>query len=125
MRQNLLESAWTGPPLTLNGRELVLSPGRHSLLGYWKNAFFSENATQTPIAAMGELVMICYLTREELRGVQQMSDEMRSLAVIEFMLEHEDALTEVQEGIQARMEAVKAAVVESESPGKEDAAHVS
>lgn len=125
-RDDLLSTAWTGKPLELGGRELRLSAGRHGLLGYWKNAFFDDgNTGQSSLAAMGELVMVCYLSKEELKEAQRLSDDDRAKAVVDFMLEWEDELPEIQVGIQARMEAIKAAIVESESPGKGDAVHVS
>ena len=125
-RDDLLSTAWTGKPLELGGRELRLSAGRHGLLGYWKNAFFEEGQTgQSSLAAMGELVMVCYLTKDEVKGVQRMTNEDRAKAVVDFMLEFEDELPEIQAGIQERMEAIKAAIVESESPGKEGVPHAS
>jgi hypothetical protein len=74
---------------------------------------------------MGELVMVCYLTKDEVKGVQRMTNEDRAKAVVDFMLEFEDELPEIQAGIQERMEAIKAAIVESESPGKGDVPHAS
>ena len=124
-RDDLLSRAWTGAPLELDGRELRLSAGRHSLLGYWKNSFFADNPNQSSLAAMGELVMVCWLDKDELKAVQRMTDEEREKAVIDFMLEYEDQLPDIQEGIQLRMESIKAAVVESELPGKGEQVHAS
>ena len=124
-RDDLLSTAWTGKPLELGGRELRLSAGRHGLLDYWKNSQYHEDSNQTKPAGLGEMVMVCYVTKEELREIQRMTDKEREKAVVDFMLEWEDELPEIAEGIVARMEAIKAAIVESESPGKGDAAHVS
>ena len=124
-RDDLLSRAWTGAPLLLNGIELRLSPGRHSLLGYWKNSFFVDNPEQSSLQAMGELILVCWANKDELKELQRMTDEDRAKRVIDFMLEVEDELTAIQEGIELRMQSIKAAIVESELPGKEEPAHAS
>jgi len=55
-----------------------------------------------------------------------MTPEERRAKTLDFMLETEDEFTTVSAGIQERLESIRAAMVESESPGKEDVqAHVS
>lgn len=61
-----------------------------------------------------------------MRELQRMPTEQRADKVREFMLEIEDQFDELMAGIRERLEAIRAAMVESELPGKEDApAHVS
>ena len=127
MRQNLLESAWIGPPLELNGRELKLSPGKHDLLKLWRNAFFSKNPDpdETTIHAMGEMVMVLHAVKTELKALRKMTDAERSEAVTDFLIEYEDEFGAIQKGLEDRMGAFAASMVESESPGKGEPVHAS
>ena len=118
-RDDILSRAWTGEPLTLGGRQLTLSPVRYALLEYWRNSLFQpQNTAQNAISAMGELVLVCYCDRSEIKELQKMGDEERADAVLNFMLAHEDEWSGVTEGIQKRLEAIQASMVESEASGK-------
>ena len=88
MRNNLLEMAWTGPPLMIGGRELVLTWGRFSLLGAWKNPLFHKQDPDDPNdkpnrisepEAMGEVLLVCYATKDELKELRRMSDQQRAV----------------------------------------------
>jgi hypothetical protein len=55
-----------------------------------------------------------------------MTPEKRAEKVVEFMLDNENDFSEASTGIQERLESIRASMVESESPGKEEAqAHAS
>jgi hypothetical protein len=75
---------------------------------------------------MGELLLICSATRDEIKELQRMTPEKRAEKVVEFMLDNEKDFSEASAGIQERLESIRASMVESESPGKEEAqAHAS
>jgi hypothetical protein len=123
-RDNLLTFAWTGEPLEHNGRELVLSYGRKEQLAAWGNELFSDKETdQSRGHAMGEITLVCCSTRDEIKTLKRMTREERHEAVVEFMLDNEEHLARLFDGIEIRIEAIKAASVESETPGKEDVRH--
>lgn len=123
-RDNLLSQAWTGEPLELNGRELVLSYGRQELLRAWGNELFCDGGTdQTAVHAMGEIALVCYSTMPEIYELRKMSREDRHEKVIDFMLNAEADMGRITQGIQDRIDAVKASMVESELLGKGDARH--
>jgi hypothetical protein len=119
-RECLLSKSWTGEPLTLGDRELVLSAGRFELLRYWKNAIMAESATdQTEIGALHEIAWVMWMTGPEVKAAKRMTLEKRREAVLDFALDNEDELTGIEDGIKDRLMAIKAATVEAESPGKE------
>jgi len=133
MRNNLLEQAWTGPPLTIGGRELVLTWGRFTLLNHWGNPLFVRapdpegppdpdppfrNDIGEP-QAMGEILMTCQATPDELKVFRGMSTDERGAAVLDFMLAHEDELGDAAEGIGKRMKSIEAAGVETDDMGKQ------
>jgi hypothetical protein len=121
-RDDILSRAWTGEPLMLGGREITLTPVRYALLEYWKNSLFRpDESTQNAIAAMGELILVCYCEKSEIKELQRMSPEERHEKVMDFILLHEDEFTSVSSGIQKRLEALQASAVESEAKGKEEA----
>jgi hypothetical protein len=121
-RDDILSRAWTGEPLTLGGRPITLTPVRYALLEYWKNALFRpENTAQNAISAMGELILVCYCDKAEIKELQKMDEKERENAVLDFMLKHEDEWAGVAEGIQKRLEAIQASMVESEGAGKGEA----
>lgn len=126
-RQDLLAKAWIGPQLEFRGEPLILSPVRYSILNYWRNYFFdNSNTAQGEVDAVGEFILACVSSTDEMRELQRMPTEQRADKVREFMLEIEDQFDELMAGIRERLEAIRAAMVESELPGKEDApAHVS
>lgn len=126
-RDDLLSRTWTGPQLEIGGKPVIMSPVRYSILEYWKNSLFdSSNTSQTSINAMGELLLICSSSRDEIKELQRMTPEKRAEKVVEFMLDNEKEFSAASEGIQERLESIRASMVESESPGKEEAqAHVS
>lgn len=125
-REDLLSRSWTGPQLEIGGKPVIMSPVRYSILEYWKNSLFdSSNTSQTSINAMGELLLICSSTREEIKELKRMTPEKRAEKVVDFMLDNEKDFSEASNGIQERLESIRASMVESESPGKEEAqAHV-
>jgi hypothetical protein len=125
-REDLLSRSWTGPQLEIGGKPVIMSPVRYSILEYWKNSLFdSSNTSQTSINAMGELLLICSATREEIKELKRMTPEQRAERVVDFMLDNEKDFSEASNGIQERLESIRASMVESESPGKEEAqAHV-
>lgn len=125
-RNDLLSRAWTGAQLEIGGKPIILSAVRYAILEYWHNRLFDEtNEDQNPIAAMGELIMICSASREDFKAIQRLTAEERAAKVMDFIVEHEDQIDDVSAGVQDRLEAIKAAMVESESPGKGVQAHVS
>jgi hypothetical protein len=126
-RECLLSAAWTGSPLTLAGRELSLPFGRFEILRLWDNVIFGSNSKrdQTEIGAVYECAWVMFMTREELAKVQAMPPEEFRKAFADWCLDHEDELPSVKEGIAGRLEQLQAAMVESVTPGKEDARRAS
>jgi hypothetical protein len=123
-RDNLLTLSWTGAPLVHNGRELVLSYGRFELLKSWGNELLSDADTdQSRSHAMGEIALVCCSTKDEIKELNRMTADDRKAAVTEWMIDNEEATGDLFEGIEIRIAAIKAATVESETPGKEDARH--
>lgn len=147
-RNLMLAEAYIGAPLTLGGRELCLSIGRYSLLEYWKNPFFYTARNKRPqkindvtsaptghgsfpdlpcergiseVAAMGELIMTCWASKETLADMRRATPEARADLVLEFMLTYEDELGDVAQGIMDRMKSIEAAGVVSIEPGKQEA----
>jgi len=127
MRNNLLEMAWTGPPLMIGGRELVLTWGRYELLGAWKNPLFHKpdpddhddkpNRISEP-CAMGEILLTCSSTIEEIKQLRAMTAKERAGAVLNYMLEHEEEIGDAAIGIQQRIQSIEAAGVEIDDMGK-------
>ena len=126
-REDLLSKAWTGPQLTIGGKPIMLSPVRYSILESWRNSLFdSSNTEQSAVEAMGELLLICSATAAEVQQLRNSTPEDRKSNIVCFMLETEDEFSLASAGVQERLESIRAAMVESESPGKEDApAHAS
>jgi hypothetical protein len=123
-RQNLLNQTWTGAPIMIAGREIILSPVRYALLEYWGNVLFNgDNTAQNPAEGMGEMLLVCWMERAELKEMQRMTPAQRRDAVMSFMLENEDEVEAATLAMQERMQSVKASAVESVAPGKEDAPH--
>ncbi len=122
-RNLLLAEAYIGAPLTLGGRELCLSIGRYSLLEYWGNPLFSRGKKSgiSEVAAMGELVMTCWASKETLADMRRATPEARADLVLEFMLSYESELGDVAQGIMDRMKSIEAAGVVSIEPGKQEA----
>lgn len=121
-REDLLSRAWTGEQLTIGGKPVIMSPVRYSILEYWHNSLFdSTNTNQSAVDAMGEMLLLCSATREELKDIQRLAADERKIRVMEFMIDTEDEFTLASSGIQERLDSIRAAMVESESPGKEDA----
>jgi hypothetical protein len=119
-RECLLSRAWTGPELVLDGRALALSTGRYELLRYWKNSIMAEiENEQTQVGALHEIAWVMWLTKDEIKAAQRMTTEKRREAVVNFALDYEDELAEIQDGIMERFRSIQAATVESDSPGKE------
>ena len=125
-RDDLLSRAWTGAQLEIGGKPIILSAVRYAVLEYWHNRLFDEtNERQNAMAAMGELILVCSATREEFKELQRLTVEERAEKVMDFLVEHEEEIDAVSQGVQDRLEAIKAAMVESESPGKGEQVHVS
>lgn len=126
-REDLLSRVWTGEQLEIGGRPVILSPVRYSILEYWQNSLFnSGNEEQSAVNAMGELLLLCSVPKEEIKALQKLTKEERALRVMDFMLENEEEFTLASNGIQERLQSIRAAMVESETPGKEEAQrHVS
>ena len=126
-RECLLSAAWTGSPLTLAGRELTLPFGRFEILRLWDNIIFgtASKRDQSEIAAVYECAWVMFMTRDELMEVQRMTPEDFRKAFAAWCLAHEEELPSVKDGIAERLEQLKAAMVESVAPGKEDARHAS
>jgi len=121
-RHNILASAWIGEPLTLNGRELVLSAGRYELLKSWGNALFADGETdQSSAHAIHEVALLCYANGVMLDALRKMTAEDRHKSVVDFMLDHEAELPAIIDGLVARITAVKYTSAESEDSGKQDA----
>lgn len=104
----------------LDGREMILSIGRYSLLEYWHNPLFdrSNPAPITETQAMGELMLVMHATKDELQELQRMPPEKRRDSVLAFMLAHDDEIGELAEGIQERLKSTEAAAVEIDDLGK-------
>jgi len=126
-REDLLSKVWTGPQLEIGGKAVMLSPIRYSILESWRNSLFdSSNTEQSTVEAMGELLLIGSATPEEIQQLRKDTPEERKAKIVSFMLETEDEFSVASAGVQERLESIRAAMVESESPGKEDAlAHAS
>lgn len=147
MRNDLLSQAWTGAPLTLGGREINLSIGKYMLLESWHNPLFpkaSRRTTTQPnyfsdvptghgslagltdrdepsqIEAMGELILVMYSNRQEIKEIQRMTIEKRREAVLEFIIDHDDEIGAITEGITERLKATEAAAVEIDDLGKSE-----
>ena len=126
-RECLLSAVWTGPPLMLAGKELRLPFGRFELLRRWQNIIFSTGSTrdQSETAAVHEFAWLMAMDKSQLaEAVSKTRDELES-RFIEFCTTHEDELPEIISGVIERLEQLKAAMVESDAPGKEDARHAS
>ena len=121
-RNLLLTNAYVGKPLVLNGRELCLSIGKYSLLEYWKNPLFCKDNPSgiSEIAALGELIAVCYEDKDELSRMRRMTVDEREECVLNFMLEFDDEIGAVVEGITDRMKSIEAAGVVSAEPGKQE-----
>jgi hypothetical protein len=93
----------------------------------WDNIIFGTNSKrdQSEIAAVYECAWVMFMTREELANVQSMPPEDFRKAFADWCLDHEDDLPAVKDGIAGRLGQLKAAMVESVAPGKEDARHAS
>jgi hypothetical protein len=111
----------------LAGRELSLPFGRFEILRLWDNIIFGTNSKrdQSEIAAVYECAWVMFMTRQELTAVQAMTPDDFRKAFADWCLDHEDDLPAVKDGIAGRLEQLKAAMVESVAPGKEDARHAS
>jgi len=125
-RHNILATAWTGEPLTLNDKELVLTAGRYELLKSWCNALFADGiADQSQAHAMHEVALLCYADTAMIAELRKMTREGRHKAVLDFMMDWEEQLPAVIEGLVARITSVKLSSAESEGEGKQqDAAQV-
>ena len=111
----------------LSGRELTLPFGRFEILRLWDNIIFGTNSKrdQSEIAAVYECAWVMFMTREEIAAVQSMQQEDFRKAFAGWCLDHEEELPSVKDGIAERLEQLKAAMVGSVTPGKEDARHAS
>ena len=119
-RHNILATAWTGEPLTLNGRELVLTAGRYELLKSWGNALFADGVTdQSQAHAMHEVALLCYADTAMIVALRKMNREDRHKSVLDFMMDWEEQLPAVIEGLVARITSVKLSTAESEGGGKQ------
>jgi hypothetical protein len=104
----------------LNGRELRLSHGRHDLLRSWGNPEFGGSREMTPSQTTGEIILCLYAESDELKALRAMTEEERADAVTDFLLANECDIERVREGIRERIESIRAAAIESESPGKRE-----
>jgi len=115
-RQDLLTLNWTGPQLTLDGRDIILSSGAYELLRLWGNCI-----VDCPLGnnyALGEASLVCYSTKDELKELRNISPEQRREIVVDFMIDHDGTIQECYEGLVLRLKSINAAAVESELPGK-------
>ena len=119
-RHNILATAWTGEPLTLNNRELVLTAGRYELLKSWGNALFTDGVTdQSQAHAMHEVALLCYANSFAITELRKMTADDRHKAVLDFMLDYEEELPAVIQGLVERITATKLSTAESEGEGKQ------
>lgn len=121
-RECLLSRAYTGPPMTFQGVELVYSSLVHELMRDSANSFFAGGKSTTEHLGLveGVFVMWC-LARGDKEALRQHLDKTtaeRASAMVRFNLEHEEEIEKVKPIIVKRAEAVMAAMVESEGPGK-------
>jgi len=120
-RHNILANAWTGDPLILNGRELVLSAGRYELLKTWGNVLFSDIETdQSQAHAMHEVALVCYADQDLIGQLRKMNRADRHKSVMDFMLDWEEQLPAVIEGLVERITSVRLSGAESEETGKQE-----
>ena len=120
-RHNILANAWTGAPLTLAGRELVLTAGRYELLKSWGNVLFSDTESQqSQTHAMHEVALLCYASSAMIVELRKMTADDRHKAVVDFMLDYEEELPSVIEGLVERITATKLSAAESEGGGKQE-----
>ena len=126
-RECLLSAVFVGPPLKLGDKELTLPFGRFEILKMIDNVVFGTNSKrkQTEIGAIYECAWIMSLSKSEMIDLMASDEEARTAALARFCIEHEDELPDIKHGIVARLEALKAAMIESDTPGKEDARHAS
>lgn len=118
-RHNILATAWTGEPLTLNNRELVLTAGRYELLKSWGNTLFVDGITdQSQAHGMHEVALLCYADKEMIVELRKMTRQDRHKAVLDFMMDWEEQLPAIIEGLVARITSVKLSSAESEGQGK-------
>lgn len=119
-RHNILATAWTGEPLTLNGKEFVLTAGRYELLKSWGNALFADGVSdQSQAHAMHEVALVCYADSAMIVELRKMTREDRHKAALDFMLDWEEQLPAVIAGLVARITSVKLSSAESEGEGKQ------
>jgi hypothetical protein len=120
-RHNILANAWTGDPLILNGSELVLSAGRYELLKTWGNVLFSDiESDQSQAHAMHEVALLCYANTAMIVALRKMTREDRHKSVMDFMLDWEEQLPAVIEGLVERITSVRLSGAESEDTGKQE-----
>jgi hypothetical protein len=126
-RDNLLAKAWTKAPLTIGGKNVCLSPVRYATLEQWENPLFVGSTTGGgAILAMAETLLVCTATHKEFYALTKMTKEERTAAVFEYMVENEDEISAAASlGLQEQLEPIRAAMVESELPGKGEQVHVS
>jgi hypothetical protein len=120
-RHNILATAWTGAPLTLAGREMVFSSIRYEILKSWGNVLLSDTESdQSQNHAMHEIALLCYSTKEEIKELRKMTADDRHKAVVDFMLDFEEELPGVIEGLVERITATRLSAAESEGGGKQE-----
>lgn len=123
-RECLLSKAYTGNPMMLGGVELAFSPLANEILRELKTSLFTGegDGTQTHQAGLCEGVLVMWmLAKDDRSGIaelRKMSREQRASKVLDFYLDHESEIDALKPEILARMEAIAAAIVESEGGGK-------
>ena len=123
-RECLLSRAYTGGPMTLEGREIAYSALANEIIREFKTSIFNADAPQdqTDYCGIAECVLVMsLLERKDFEGVKAlrlMSRPDRHSAVLSFALDHAAEIDRLQTEILARLESLQAAAVESVEPGK-------
>ncbi len=127
MRNNLLTSVWTGPPIMIGGRELVMTPIRYEQFSAWKNPLLYKPDPNDPsdaankiseIIAIGEILTLCHASSDEARKLRGMTENERAEAVAQFMWDHEDETDDAIKQMADRIKSMEAAGVEIDDMGK-------
>jgi hypothetical protein len=113
--------------MQFRGREIHFSALANEILRELKTAFFTArgNSEQTDHGGFCEGIMVMHLlainNMEGIKEFRRMTREQRATAVLDFALENEEEIEALKPEIISRMEAAIAAMVESETPGKQPA----
>ena len=126
-RTCLLSVAYTGDPLTFNGREIHYSAVANEVIRELKSSLFHENGDkeQTEFHSMAEAILVMKLISSDdidgIKTLRSVNRETRHRMVTDFILDNQSEVQRLIPEIAARMKALMAAGVESEGQGKSQA----